>query len=421
MAVIFGGMIAAGVVLWTKLPRDMTFADTMTLAGGFGKLKAVDFSFDWKNRYTFWSGLLGATFLMLSYFGADQSQVQRYISGASLRESRLGLMFNAVLKIPMQFFILMLGVLMFVFYQFATPPVYFNQVAWKQHVEHGDRAALEAIEEQFNTAHEKQQKNLQAWLDARHHDDLSAEETARAAAIANQQHLHEIREQASKLVDPNKKTNDADYVFITFILNYLPHGLVGLLIAAFFAAALQSKSAELNALASTTLIDVYRFMIKPQASDRHYLLASRLFTAMWGLIAIAFALAVSMAENLIQAVNIVGSIFYPVPLGMFMVGFFLRRVGGTAVFVSALVVQALVIVLYFTTSEYLAYLWYNLFGCVAMMVFSVLLQLALPRGVPPSEHPHPGPLPREEGGACGIAFDHLPLLVTICAAGGESL
>ena len=341
MAVIFAGMIAAGIVLWSKLPREMTLADTMTLAGGFGKLKAVDFSFDWKNRYTFWSGLFGATFLMLSYFGADQSQVQRYISGASLRESRLGLMFNAVLKIPMQFFILMLGVLMFVFYQFAAPPVYFNQVVWKQHVEHGDRAALEAIEEQFNAAHEKQQKNLQAWLEARHHGDPPAEDTARAAAIADQQHLHQIREQASKLVDPNKKKNDADYVFITFILNYLPHGLVGLLIAAFFAAALQSKSAELNALASTTLIDVYRFMIKPQASDRHYLLASRLFTAMWGLIAIAFALAVSMAENLIQAVNIVGSIFYPVPLGMFMVGFFLRRVGGTAVFVGALVVQRL--------------------------------------------------------------------------------
>jgi solute:Na+ symporter, SSS family len=398
MAVILSGMIAAGVMLWTKLPRGMTLADTMTLAGGFHKLQGVDFSFDWKNRYTFWSGIFGATFLMLSYFGADQSQVQRYISGASLRESRLGLMFNAVLKIPMQFFILLLGVLLFVFYQFALPPVYFNQVAWKQHTEHGDRAALEAIEEQFNTAHEQQQKNLQAWLDAHHSGDLTGEDTARAAALADQQQLHQLRQQAGQLVDPKKKTNDADYVFITFILDYLPHGLIGLLVAAFFAAALSSKAAELNALASTTLIDVYRLMIKPQASDRHYLAASRLFTAMWGLFAIGFALLVSMAENLIQATNILGSIFYPVILGVFVVGFFLRRIGGTAVFWGAVLAQTLVIAVYFGTGEkYVSYLWYNPMGCAAVMIFSLLLQLAIPRGDRPTEPPHPNPLPQGEG------------------------
>ena len=336
IAVIFAGMIAAAVVLWLKLPSGLTLSDTMALAGSFHKLQGVDFSPDPRVRYTIWSGIFGATFLQLAYFGADQSQVQRYISGASLRESRLGLMFNAVFKIPMQFFILMLGVLLFVFYQFATPPVYFNQVAWKLRAEQGDRQELDSLETQFKSAHNHKRQNLQAWLDARHAGDSQAEAAARASAEADESRINQIRAAASQVVNPRKKTNEADYVFITFILDYLPHGLIGLLIAVFFAAALSAKAAELNALASTTLIDVYRYLIQPQASDRHYLLASRWFTAMWGVIAIAFALSISMVENLIQAVNILGSIFYPVMLGLFMVGFFLRRVGGTAVFWGAL-------------------------------------------------------------------------------------
>ncbi len=383
IAVIFAGMLAAVVVLWSKLPPKLTLTDTLTLAGGFQKLQAVDFSFDFNKRYTFWSGIFGATFLMLAYFGADQSQVQRYISGASLRESRLGLMFNAVFKIPMQFFILLLGVLLFVFYLFQPPPVYFNQVAWKHRAEQGDRQQLDDLEAKFNSAHDEQRQSLTAWIDARHGGDAQAEESARDAALKSQQQIDAIRVQASDLVNPRKKTSDADYVFITFIIDFLPHGLIGLLVAAFFAAALSAKAAELNALASTTTIDWYRHVFKPQASDAHYLLASKCFTVMWGVVAICFALLASLAENLIQAVNILGSIFYPVMLGLFMVGFFMRWIGGNAVFWGAVLAQVLVIAMFFFLN---GYLWYNLIGCVACMLFSALLQAALFR---PS-HP-PGP------------------------------
>jgi Na+/proline symporter len=376
-AVIMAGMLAAAFVLCSKLPSGLLLSDTFSLAGGFHKLQATNYSFDLKERYTFWSGLLGGTFLMLAYFGADQSQVQRYISGASLRESRLGLMFNAVFKIPMQFFILLLGVLLFVFYQFQLPPVYFNRVAWQQRLEHGDRQQLNALEMNFNAAHDEQQQNLQAWIDARHGHDSDAEAAARAAATAVQQRMDDIRQEVAEAVDPRKKTNQSDYVFIDFILDYLPHGLIGLLITAFFAAALSAKAAELNALATSTTIDWYRYLIRPQASDEQCLLASKCFTVMWGFVAIAFALFAAMSENLIQAVNILGSIFYPVMLGLFMVGFFIRWVGGTAIFWGAILAQVLVIALYFSLE--ISYVWYNLIGCVVCMVFSMLLQIPLPR------------------------------------------
>jgi len=388
IAVIFMGMIAASIVLWSKLPTELTLSDTLALAGGFHKLQAVDYSLDVHKRYTFWSGILGGTFLMLAYFGADQSQVQRYISGASLRESRLGLMFNAVFKIPMQFFILMLGVLLFVFYQYHQRPIYFNQAAWKNQAQHGNQQQLEELQARFATAHNQQQHNLQTWIEARHHNDRSTENEARTSALTLQEQMEAIRAQAARTVDPQKKTNDSDYVFITFILDYLPHGLIGLLIAAFFAAALSAKAAELNALASTTTVDIYRHIIHSSADDHRCLVASKYFTVMWGLVAITFALSAALTENLIQAVNIVGSIFYPVMLGLFMVGFFLRWIGGAAAFWGALIAQALVIVLYFSLS--ISYLWYNFIGCATCMIFSVLLQTVLsapthPAGFPPIE------------------------------------
>jgi solute:Na+ symporter, SSS family len=370
--VIIAGMIAAGIMLWTKLPADLTLNDTLTLAGGFHKLQAVDYSFDWQKRYTFWTGLLPATFLMLAYFGADQSQVQRYISGASLRESRLGLMFNAVCKIPMQFLILFLGVLLFVFYQFHQPPVYFNQVAWRNRMEQGNNSQLKELESKFQTAHDQQRRNLQAWIEARHSNNVQGESEARATAETTQQQLVDIHSQAVQAVDPRKKTSDSDFVFVTFILDHLPHGLIGLLIAAFFAAALSSKAAELSALASTTTVDLYRHVINPTASDGNCLRVSKWFTVLWGVISVSFALSAALAENLIQAVNIVGSIFYPVMLGLFMMGFFLPWIRGTAAFWGGLAAQLLVIVLYFSLD--ISYLWYNLIGCVSCIFLGVLLQ-----------------------------------------------
>jgi solute:Na+ symporter, SSS family len=380
IAIIFAGMITAFILLITKLPAGLTFTDTFALAGGFQKLNVVNFSANVHERYTFWSGLIGGTFLMLSYFGTDQSQVQRYISGASLREGRLGLMFNAVCKIPMQFFILLLGVLIFVFYQFETPPLFFNSTSNQYLADHQADPKFRAYENDFNSAHAQTRGQLENWLAARHDGNLSAAKTAFTAASNTQQQSEKIRADAnSELSKKNSgaTANDADYVFITFILQQLPHGIIGLLVAAFFAAALSSKAAELNALGSTTTIDIYRHLIKSDASDANCVIASKCFTAFWGIVAIAFALYAHLVENLIQAVNILGSIFYGVMLGLFVVAFFVRRVGGTAVFWAALISQALVFALYFNLS--ISYLWYPLIGCAACVVFALLLQCFLPR------------------------------------------
>jgi solute:Na+ symporter, SSS family len=392
--IIMAGMIAAFFVLLYKLPSGMSFVDSLTIAGGFHKLEAVDFSLDANKRYTFWSGLLGGMFLALSYFGTDQSQVQRYLSGSSLRNSRLGLMFNALLKIPMQLFILLLGTLLFVFYQFERPPVMFNSAAWESQAASAAQSPLREMERQFADAHQRKEEVVRRWLDARHAGDADAATRARQEAIAAQERLDRIRADAGarfQAAGGGAKGNDADYVFIRFILDYLPHGLIGLLVTAFFAATLASKSAELNALASTTTIDLYRPLVKRPLSDAHCVAASKLFTVMWGLVALAFALSIRLVENLIQAVNILGSVFYGVVLGIFLTAFFLRWVQGSAVFWGALAAQGLVFVLYFTLS--ISYLWYNVIGCAACVAMSVLLQAVIGRPasavIPLSAKPSP--------------------------------
>ena len=379
IGVIFVGMIAAFFVLLAKLPAGLGFGDALAVAGGFHKLEAVDFSLNPDRRYTVWTGVLGGMFLALSYFGTDQSQVQRYLTGASLRESRLGLMFNAVFKIPMQFFILLLGALVFVFYQFERPPVFFNQAAWHQAAANGAGDKLRTLEADFNAAHAEKQRHVNAWLAARHAGDPAAAETERAAALAANARTEAARAETRTVLkanDPKALANDSDYVFVTFILGYLPHGVIGLLMAVFFAAAFSSKAGELNALGSTTVVDFYRHVVKRDASDAHYVTASKWFTAVWGFFAIGFALFCNLAENLIQATNIIGSIFYGVVLGLFLVAFFVKWVSGTAVFWAAIISQALVFVLYATLS--ISYLWYNVIGCGACMLLSVIIQAVLP-------------------------------------------
>jgi len=378
LAIILAGMVAATCLLIGKLPAGLTLDDTLKLAGGFHKLQAVNFSTNINERYTFWSGLIGGTFLMLSYFGADQSQVQRYISGSSIRESRLGLLFNAVFKIPMQFCILFIGVLLFVFYQFQQPPLFFDSASSDYLLQHKSEPKLLAYKTDFDAAHAQIRRQLENWLDARHKGDQLTAEAAFASASKARQQSEQIRSAATVELtakNPQAKVNDADYVFITFILRELPHGVIGLLITAFFAAALSSKAAELNALGGSTTIDFYRHLIKRDADDDKCLTATKWFTAFWGLIAIGIALYAHHLENLIQAVNILGSIFYGVMLGLFIVAFFIRRVGGTAVFWAALIAQALVFVLYFKLS--ISFLWYPLIGCVACMAFSLILQSAI--------------------------------------------
>jgi len=377
MTMISAGMVTAFVVLLLRLPDGLGFTGAAHVAGALGKLQAVDFSLDPSRRYTVWTGVFGGLFLSLSYFGTDQSQVQRYIGGASLRDGRLGLMFNAVLKIPMQFVILLIGALLFVFYQFAPHPVFFNQAEWSRHARDSRFAALEA---RHASALAQSQSAIRAWLEARGSDDAAHEASARAAMVAANDRADAIRAEARAAIaaaDPRAKTKDSDYVFITFILTELPHGTIGLLVGVMFAAALSSKAAELAALGTTTTIDLWRHVRPLAAADeRRNVRVARRFTAMWGIVAVAFALFAGFAENLIEAINILGSIFYGVLLGLFLVAFFLRRVGGSAVFFAAVAAEALVIVMYFSLN--IGYLWYNIIGCAACVAFSLALQAVLP-------------------------------------------
>jgi Na+/proline symporter len=378
MAVIFGGMVTAFVVLLTKLPND-----AVHIAGALGKLRAVELTPDLKQRYTLWSGLLGGFFLSLSYFGTDQTQVQRYIGGAALREGRLGLMFNALFKIPMQFCIVMLGALLFVFYQFQPDtPVFFNQTEWRRHVDSREGPRFRAIEEKYAVAHADKQIKIRAWTAARDRGESVAETSARSAMLEAQRASEAIRKEARdtlRAVDPKAKTKDSDYVFITFILTQLPHGVIGLLIAVMFASALSSKAGELNALGTTSTIDIWRHF-RPLAADDELrnVHNAKWFTALWGFFAIAFALFVSFAENLIEALNIVASIFYPALLGVFVVAFFLKKVGGSAVFWAAVASQVLVLALFFAGKFYpaheIGYLWLNPIGCAACVAFSLMFQ-----------------------------------------------
>ena len=379
MAVIFGGMVTAAVVLVSKLPDGLGVTGAAHVAGALGKLHAVDVSLDPTRRYTLWTGLLGGLFLSLSYFGTDQSQVQRYISGPSLRESRLGLVFNAILKIPMQFFILVLGAFLFVFYQFDHPPVFFNQSEWRRHAEAGHAETFRAIEERHEKAVAASQSATRAWLGVRASDDPAAEAAARTAMIEANRRAEAVRGEAKAALvaaDPRAKTKDSDYVFITFIVTELPHGAIGLLVAVMFSAALSSKAAELNALGTTTTIDFWRQLRPLAAADEaRNVRVARWFTALWGVVAVSFALFAGFAENLIEAINILGSIFYGVILGIFLVAFFFRRVGGSAVFSAAVIAQAIVIAMYLSLS--LGYLWYNVIGCAICIVASLSLQTVL--------------------------------------------
>lgn len=369
MAVIFGGMITAFVVLLAKLPSG-----AFAMAGAMGKLQAVDFSPDPSRRYTFWSGLLGGLFLSLSYFGTDQSQVQRYLGGASAREGRLGLMFNAVMKIPMQFFIVLVGALLFVFFEFQPDtPVFFNRTEWTRHAQGGEAPKFHAIEEKYARLRAVAQQKASTWLGARHSDNAA---NARAEMIAAQQAVDQTRKEAKEALlaaDPKAKVKDSDYVFITFILSQLPHGFIGLLLAVMFASALSSKAGELNALAATSTIDLWRHFRPLAAHDEaRNVHVAKWFTAIWGSLAIGFALFASFAENLIEALNIIASIFYGVVLGIFLVAFFFKRVRGTPVFFAAIAAQGAVIVMYFTLS--IGYLWYNIIGCAACVTLSLILQ-----------------------------------------------
>jgi Na+/proline symporter len=363
--VIFIGMALAFGIAVSRLPAELSFGDALQIAGRMGKLQAVDFSIDPSKRYTFWSGILGGFFLSLSYFGADQSQVQRYLAGGSLRASRIGLLFNAVVKVPLQFLILLLGAMIFLFYQFEKPPLFFNQPSYQRAAESGAGPRLQELQAQFDDVFAQKRELLQ-------------KKATNPAWTAEVQQLdaraRTIRDDTKKVLESagaNPKSKDSDYVFITFVLQHLPHGVVGLLVAVIFCATMSATSAVLNALGSTTVVDFYR-PFRPGESDHHYVVATRWLTLGWGMVTIAVASFCSLVENLIEAGNILASVFYGSILGLFLVAFFLRRVAGSAVFFGGLLAQTLVIVLFFTTN--IGYLWYNLIGCSAVLLFAWILQ-----------------------------------------------
>ncbi len=376
MLVIFLGLFLTFIILLNSLPDGIGLSQSLAIAGQTGKMNLVDFKVDLSDRYNFWSGVIGGFFLFMSYFGTDQSQVGRYLSGASLRESRLGLLFNGILKIPMQFFILLLGVLVFVFYIYNKPPIHFNPV---------NISIVEKSEEAPQWNKLKDEYNFLFYERQRQYNNVLEHPEAKSEKIQSiEKKLGLMRSNADSLikkVDPNLDTNDKDYVFISYVLSYLPVGMVGLLIAVIFSSSMSSKASELNALASTTVVDLYKRSIRRNKDDKHYLRATKFATVLWGLLAMAFAMFCSLFENLIQAVNIVGSLFYGAVLGVFAVAFFFKKIGGTAVFWAAILSEVVILTLYLLGEKgiiNIAFLWYNLIGCVLVIILGIILQGLIP-------------------------------------------
>ena len=376
MFVIIGGMLVALYMIISGLPSEVSFADALTIADQSGKLKVLDFSLDPNNRYTFWSGITGGFFLALSYFGTDQSQVQRYLSGKSKRESQLGLAFNGIFKIPMQFFILFVGVMVFVFYQFNATPIHFNPAA---------RAALRAPEYQVEyealsnelagIQKEKQQLQMQ-YLEVNNKVKTTIIVLLKSEIQKLDIRENELRNRAKELVaraDPSIASNDKDYVFIHYILNNLPVGLIGLLLAVILSAAMSSTASELNALGTITTLDIYKRHVTASKTPGYDLKLSKGFTLLWGIIAIMIASVASLFENLIQLVNIIGSIFYGNVLGIFLLAFFFKRIQGKAVFYAAIITQILVVLVFYV--DLMSYLWLNLLGCALVILLAQILQL----------------------------------------------
>jgi SSS family transporter len=374
MIIITVGMFSSFVIIYFLLPDDISVIDAAYVAGKLGKLNAIDFSFDLSNRYTFWSGIIGGTFLMLSYFGTDQSQVQRYLSGSSITESRMGLLVNGLVKVPMQFIILFIGAMVFVLYQFVTPPLFFNPVE-EQNVKNSiySEEYIE-LENDYDRIFKEKQVKIREMLGAIETGSEIEITEKTNDVLAKQEEATVVREKAIDLIketNPDADTNDTNFIFITYITTFLPIGLIGLVLAAILSASMSSTSAELNALASTTVIDIYKRMIKKDAADSHYLKVSKLSTILWGIYAIVFALFASQLGSLVEAVNILGSLVYGTILGIFLVAFYLKKIGGNASFYAALIAELVVLYCYLFTS--IPFLWYNVIGCLLVIILSFIL------------------------------------------------
>ncbi|HVP49311.1 MAG TPA: hypothetical protein VMT32_22115 [Bryobacteraceae bacterium] len=370
MVIILFGLLVGFVLIIRMLPAGISFTDAVYLAGAVGKLNAVDLKFDLTNRYNLWSGLIGGAFLALSYFGCDQSQVQRYLTGKSIAQSKLSLLFTAMAKIPMQFFILFVGAMVFVFFLFERPPLLFQKLAMQELQSQNARFA--PIETRFEQAFERRKEAALELAEARRRHDGARRTESLGQFIQAQSEINEARAQGASLylsTHAEKGFNDTNYIFLSFVTRYLPAGVVGLLIAVIFAAAMSSSSGEVNSLATVTVIDIYKRHVHPHASDHHYLWASRLATAFWAAYAVFFAQYAKKLGSLIEAVNMVGSLFYGTLLGVFVLAFWFRRVTGTGAFLGMLAGEAAILAAFGFTN--ISFLWYNVIGCVVVVVTGV--------------------------------------------------
>jgi Na+/proline symporter len=373
MIVMMGGMVLALVLIVWRLPSEVSLPNAIKLAGALDRMNAVSFSLDFANRYNFWSGITGGFFLALAYFGTDQSQVQRYLSGRSIAESRLGLLFNGMFKVPMQFVILFSGAMVFVFYLFTQPPLFFNAPVLDQVAATPHAGEMRALEHEYDTAFERQRRAALGYVAAL--DAGTASEDSKLMLKAAAKDVTTLRERAKQLIAravPTAELKDTDYVFLGFVIHYVPEGLIGLLIAVILCAAMSSIASELTALGSTTTLDLYQRVLNRPVEEVRGLWISKLFTALWGVLAVGFASFAALIDNLIEAVNILGSLFYGTLLGMFLVGFFVKRVSATPVLIAALLAEAVVMGLFFGSS--LGFLWYNVVGAACVLVFALALQ-----------------------------------------------
>ncbi len=381
MVIILIGMLFAFGLMIYKLPSDIHFTDALAISGKLNKLNIVDFSFDWRNKYTFWSGMIGGVFLFMSYFGTDQSQVQRYLSGKSLMESKLGLLFNGMIKVPMQFLILMVGVMMFVFYLFNAAPLHFNsKILDKLKANPQYSASFDSIQTQYNQNFENKRMAVSDLVLAMRSKDVQLEGATTNVIQQMQTKERNLRKDVKNLMvqaDATADVRDRDYTFIYFIMTQLPRGLVGFLIAVIFSAAMSSSASEINALSTTSMIDIYRRLLRPYETDTHYTNVSKLLTVMWGLIVLGFATIVTFFSNLIEAVNIIGSLFYGTILGIFLAGFFFKRIHSRAIFYGAVIGETCIIATWLNYGLHdsnFPFLWLNPLGCILTILFASILQ-----------------------------------------------
>src|SRR5690606_4330739 len=378
MGIIFTALLAAGIMVVRFLPAEIGLTEALHIAGKSGKTNAIDWSFDLDNQYTVWTGLIGGFFLQLSYFGTDQSQVGRYLTGSSIRDSRLGLLMNGLLKVPMQFCILLIGILVFAYYQFHTPPLFFNNVEVAKIENSAYNREYTAIMQRHEALSEEKTQWVEKLLTAIKTEDSPAIDASRKALQQTNQQDLVLRKELEILLlknDPTTELNDNNYIFLSFVTSAFPKGLIGLLIAIIFLASMGATASAINSLSSTTVVDIYKRFINKKGSDRGYLNASRLFTLLWGIITLIVALYASQLGNLLEAVNILGSLFYGTILGIFLVAFYVTRIGGKAVFWGALLSEVVVFSIW--KADIMAYLWLNLVGCVCVIVFGLILQSLL--------------------------------------------